>query len=89
MGATKQDEMEKLHLGVSKRLIKEVKNKDGDPRYTGMAIKFLSDNKVTMVINTSNELGKLEKHLEKKKRRFGKDNITDIATKQAVAVGEG
>lgn len=82
--ATKETVMGDLHVEVSTRLSKEIKNSDSDPRFVGMAIKFLADNKVTMLIEVGNELGELDKHLQAKKKRFGKSNVVDIATKAAL-----
>lgn len=85
---TSESTMGTLHIKVSTRLTNEVKNKDSDPRYVQMAIKFLSDNKIYMTPEINNELGELDKHLQAKKKRFNNENITDIATKQAIAMGE-
>lgn len=61
-----------------------------DPRWTGMAIKFLSDNKTFREPDIENTLGELDRHLQKKrKRKFPTaTNVTDIATKQAAAMNE-
>ena len=94
MGATPESIMAEMHTKTANRLLKEIANPDSDPRYVQMAIKFLSDNKVTMVPEISNELGELDKHLQNKKKRFGTPpesgpgSITDIATRQAMAWGE-
>lgn len=94
MGATSEAMMAEIHKMTAERLIREIQNPECDPRYVQMAIKFLSDNKMTMVPEVSNELGELDKHLQKKKKRFGNapesgpGSITDIATKQAIAMGE-
>jgi len=94
MGATPESMMAEIHNMTAKRLIQEITNPECDPRYVQMAIKFLCDNKVTMVPEISNELGELDKHLQNKKKRFGTPpesgpgSIIDIATRQATAWGE-
>ena len=85
--ATPEKAMGELHLEVSERLKGEVKNKECDPRFVGMAIKFLADNKVTMIPEVSTALDELDRNLQKRKKRF-KGNITDFATKQAQAMGD-
>lgn len=61
-----------------------------DPRWTGMAIKFLLDNKVFREPDIENTLGELDKHLQKKRKRTfpTNHNVTDIATKQALQMNE-
>lgn len=94
MGAALEARMAEMHNKTAERLIKEIENPDSDPRYVQMAIKFLADNNVKMVAEVSNELGELDKHLQARKKRFGDipengpGSITDIATKQALAMGE-
>jgi hypothetical protein len=86
--ATKEEVMGSLHVAVSNRLSKEILNDESDPRYVGMAIKFLSDNKVTMLAELDNELGELDKHLQARRKRFKGTNVTEFATKAAIAMGE-
>jgi hypothetical protein len=83
--AATEQELGALHKKVVDRVTREVDDPECDPRFVQMAIKILSDNKVTMVTEISNELGELEKNLKKRKTRFGKDvtNVIDMATKVA------
>lgn len=85
---TSEAVMGDLHVTITKKLNEEIPKEDSDPRWTAMGIKMLSDNKVFMDPTISNELGELDRHLKRRKKRFGKDNITDIATKQAIAMNE-
>jgi len=88
-GAASEQTMGTMHTNVVTRLNNEISNPESDPRYVQMAIKMLSDNKIFMNPTISNELGELDKHLQKrKKRRFGVDNIADFATKQALAMND-
>lgn len=94
MSATPEETMAHIHQMTADRLILEIENPKCDPRYIQMAIKFLNDNSMKMVPEVGNELGELDKHLQNKKKRFGNPpetgpgSITDIATKQAIAMGE-
>jgi len=74
-----------LHKKTAKRLTEELEKTDGDVRYIGYAIKFLSDNKVTMVKEIGNELDELSKRLKNKKKRLFKEpeNVVDISTELA------
>jgi len=100
-GATPEKIMAAIHRATASRLLQEIENPDCDPRFVGQAIKFLNDNQIKMIPEVDNQLGELEKHLQKKKRRFlsrfnsegqkkqeSMKTITDIATKQAIAMGE-
>jgi len=89
MGATPEALMAIIHQKTADRLLAEITNPESDPRYVQMAIKFLSDNNVKMVPEVENELGELDKHLQRRKqRKFGGDNIADFAKKQAEAMNE-
>jgi hypothetical protein len=82
-GAATEVTLGELHAAIARRLKKHVDDVECDPRYMQMAIKFVSDNKITCVVDDRNELGALDKSLERReKRKFGK-GITDIATKMA------
>jgi len=86
---TKEGVMGDLHVTITRKLIKEIPKKKSDPRWTAMGIKMLSDNKVFMDRDVSNELNELDKNLQKKKKRdFGGTNITELATETAQAMGE-
>lgn len=80
--------MGELHVTITTKLNKMIPAKDSDPRWTQMGIKMLSDNKVFMTPEISNDLGELDKHLRAKKKRFSAENITELATKQARAMGD-
>jgi hypothetical protein len=84
---TKDIELGELHKAIAKRLKLHVNDVESDPRYVQMAIKFLNDNKIYCVPSESNELGELDKALEKRKQRFG-GNIVDIAERTAKAMGD-
>jgi len=82
-GAATEVTLGELHAGIARRLKIHVDDLESDPRYIQMAIKFVSDNKITCVMDERNELGALDKSLQKReKRKFG-SNVTDIATKMA------
>ena len=89
MKPTKEAVMGELHVTITSKLNKMIPVKDSDPRWTQMGIKMLSDNKVFMTPEISNELGELDKHLQAKKKRFKDENITEIATKQAQEAQHG
>lgn len=76
-----------LHTKIAKRLKIHVDDLESDPRYIQMAIKFLSDNKIYCVPSETNEIGELDKALEKRKQRFG-GNVVDIAERTAEAMGD-
>lgn len=57
--------------------------KDVDPRILGHVNKFLADNKIYQNAEPGNDISELDTDLKKRKKRFGKENITDIATAQA------
>ncbi len=54
-----------------------------DPRVLGHINKFLNDNKIHQVAAPGNDISELDVDLKKRKQRFGKENITDIATEMA------
>lgn len=54
-----------------------------DARVLGHINKFLADNKIRQIAEPGNEISELDQDLRKRKRRFGKENIIDIATAQA------
>ena len=60
------------------KLLKEI-----DPRVLGHINKFLADNKIHQNAEPGNDISELDKDLKKRKQRFGKENITDIATELA------
>ena len=57
--------------------------KNIDPRILGHINKFLSDNRISQNAEPGNDISELDKDLKMRKKRFGKENITDIATKLA------
>lgn len=79
-GAATEITLGELHVAIAKRLKTHIEDIECDPRYVQMAIKFLSDNNITCVIDKSNEIGELDKTLQARRKRFG-ENITDIASK--------
>jgi hypothetical protein len=54
-----------------------------DARVLGHINKFLADNKIKQIAEPGNDISELDMDLQKRKKRFGKDNITDIATERA------
>lgn len=86
--ATKEKVMGDLHIAVSNRLHREIADVESDPRYVGMAIKFLADNKVSMIKEVGNELDELDKQLQKRQQRFKQVGIADIAEQRAKAIGD-
>ena len=88
--ATAEAIMAELHVETTERILANIRDPESDIRYVQIAVKFLSDNKVFMLPEISNELGELDKHLAKKrKRKFGKQsNITDMATHAAMAMND-
>lgn len=87
---TAESIMAELHVDTTQRILNNIRDPESDIRYVQIAVKFLSDNKVFMSKEISDELGELDKHLAKKrKRKFGKQtNITDMATHAAIAMNE-
>lgn len=88
MKPTSEEVMGDLHVQVTKKLLKEIKKVKSDPRWTQMGIKMLSDNKIFMTPTVDNELGALDKHIRKRKKRFSKENITDMSEHMAKAMGD-
>ena len=82
-GAANEQTLGSLHTAIAQRLTSEINKEELDPRFLQAGIKFLSDNKITCVIHKSNALGELERSLNRRKTRFGKAHITDLATKRA------
>jgi len=86
-GAATEVTLGELHAAIARRLREHVEDIESDPRYLQMAIKFVSDNKITCVIAERNDIGELDKSLARRKqRKFGTtsgENITDIATHMA------
>jgi hypothetical protein len=85
--ATKDIILGELHKAIAQRLKLHVNDVESDPRYVQMAIKFLNDNGIHCVPTETNEIGELDKALEKRKQRFG-GNVVDIAEKTARAMGD-
>lgn len=54
-----------------------------DPRVLGHINKFLADNRISQNAEPGNDISELDVDLRKRKKRFGKENITDIATEMA------
>ena len=84
---TKDTVLGGLHEKIAERLLAHINDPESDPRYVQMAIKFLSDNKIYCVPSETNELGELDKSLERRKQRFG-GNVVDIAERTARAMGD-
>ena len=86
-GAATEVTLGELHAAIARRLKIHMDDVECDPRYIQMAIKFVSDNHITCVVDERNELGALDKSLKRREQRkfgtVGKENITDIATKMA------
>jgi len=87
--AAKEEELGTLHSLLSKQLRIKLGAKNCDPRYFQIATKFLNDNKIYQIPDLTNELGELDKDLQKRKRRFGTENITELATERAKKEAEG
>ena len=68
----------KLLVGEDGELLKEI-----DPRVLGHINKFLADNKIHQNAAPGNDISELDTDLKKRKQRFGKENIADIATERA------
>ncbi len=68
----------KLLVDEDGELLEEI-----DPRVLGHINKFLADNKIHQVAAPGNDISELDVDLKKRKQRFGKENITDIATEMA------
>lgn len=80
IGAATEVYLGGLHKAIAERLRIHVDNVESDPRYVQMAIKFCADNNITVVPNKTNEVGKLSKSLESRKKRIFNDNVTDLST---------
>lgn len=80
VGAATEMNLGELHTAIADRLKIHVKDMESDPRYVQMAIKFCSDNKITVVPNKTNSVGKLTAALDNRKKRIFEDNITDMST---------
>lgn len=91
IGAATEAFMGELHNAIATRLKIHVDDLESDPRYVQMAIKFCSDNKITVVPSENNAAGRLSDALEKRKKRiFGDaDNITDMSTEMAKRIANG
>lgn len=87
-GAATEEAMGILHNDVARALSSKVQDEECDPRFLGIAVKFLNDNKVTMLPEISKELGEIELALQRRQHRFKSKKITDIATRQAIAMNE-
>jgi len=81
--AATEQALGELHTAIAHRITTEINKDEIDPRFIQAGIKFLSDNKITCVAHKSNALGELERNLNRRKTRFGKAHITDLATKRA------
>lgn len=95
VNAAQEGELGSLHSFLCRvykqQLVDEDGNllKDVDPRILGHINKFLADNKIYQNAEPGNEISELDKDLKKRKQRFGKENITDIATEQAKKEAKG
>lgn len=78
-----------MHSLLSARISNELAKEDCDPRWAQIATKFLNDNKIYQIKEIGNEIDELDKDLKRRKQRFGKENITDIATELAKKEGIG
>lgn len=89
VNAAHEGELGSLHSILCKiyrsQLVDESGNilKDIDPRVLGHINKFLADNKIHQVAAAGSDISELDKDIQKRKKRFGKENITDIATQAA------
>ena len=75
-----------LLCGAYRRLLVDEKGEprlEIDARVLGHINKFLADNKIKQVAAPGNDISELDADLKKRKKRFGKENVVDIATKQA------
>jgi len=79
VGAATETTLGELHAAIAKRLKVHVEDMDSDPRYVQMAIKLCSDNKIVVVPNKTNEVGKLTSALKNREKRIFKDNVTDLS----------
>ena len=89
LNAALEGELGELHKQLTDRLKTHIRDPKCDPRYIQMAIKFLADNKIYQNAEPGNDISELSKDLQKRKKRFNKENITDIATAQAKKEAEG
>jgi len=83
VGAATENDLGALHTAIAERLKVHVDDVESDPRYVQMAIKFCADNKITVVPNQTNAVGKLTSALKNREKRIFADNVTDLATKVA------
>ena len=87
--AAMEGELGSLHSILCKIYKGQLVDEDGelkaeiDPRILGHINKFLADNKIMQTAEPGNDISELDKDLRKRKKRFGKENITDIATEMA------
>ncbi|MCP3681212.1 MAG: hypothetical protein GY861_00845 [bacterium] len=87
--AAMEGELGSLHsllCGAYRKLLVDedgVLLKEIDPRVLGHINKFLADNKIHQNAEPGNDISELSQDLQKRKKRFGKENITDIATEMA------
>jgi hypothetical protein len=78
-----ENELGIVHKLLTERLTAELKKKKCDVKWIQAATKFLHDNKVYQIKDVGDGLDELDKSLSQRKQRFGKENITDIATELA------
>ena len=89
VNAAQEGELGALHSIICRVYRGQLLDKDGnvrkdvDPRILGHINKFLADNKIYQNAEPGNDISELDADLRKRKKRFGKENITDIATAQA------
>ncbi len=55
-----------------------------DPRMLSNINKFLADNKIYQIPEPGSDISELDKGLRERKKRFGEENITDLATALAL-----
>lgn len=80
IGAASETYLGELHEKIAKRLTIHVEDVESDPRYMQMAIKFCSDNKITVVPNETNAVGTLTAALKNREKRIFAENVTDLST---------
>lgn len=80
IGASTETNLGTLHSAIAERLKVHVNDVESDPRYVQMAIKFCADNKITVVPNKTNEVGKLSEALRNREKRIFADNVTDLSS---------
>ena len=87
--AAMEGELGSLHSILCRIYKMQLTDEDGnpikeiDPRILGHINKFLADNKIYQNAEPGNDISELDVDLRKRKKRFGKENITDIATAAA------